>query len=272
MKAPAISIPVLRFFRHIVRRYFRRHFHAVWVRGQGQLLALSSPTSGPLIVYANHSSWWDPMVSTLLAAECMPGRQHFAPMDAEALQRYGILKHIGIFPIEASTLRGAVHFLRMGEIILHSGGVLWVTPQGGFVDSRERPLIFKPGLAALATRVVPCTLLPVAIEYPFWNERLPECLLSFGEPLHVTASDTAAAVQERSRIALESTMDSLKDAVLRRHPAGFTTLARGTLGPGGFYALGHRLKALLMRTPYHAEHTVSAAAECPIANKTARNA
>ncbi len=261
MNAPRISQPVLRFFRHIVRRYFRRHFHAVWLRGHEHFAALSSSASGPLIVYANHSSWWDPMTSTLLAAECMPNRQHFAPMDAAALQRYGILKHIGIFPIEPNTTRGAAHFLRMGQTILKSGGVLWVTPQGGFADPRERPLVFKPGLATLAARGAPCTLLPLAIEYPFWNERLPECLLSFGDPILVTAADAVEEVQDRARLALESAMDSLKEAALRRHPAGFTTLARGTLGPGGFYALGHRLKALLLRTPYRAEHTVSPAGE-----------
>ena len=271
MEVPTISISVLGFFRRIVHRYFRRQFHAVWLRGQEHFLALAAPTSGPLIVYANHSSWWDPMVSVLLA-ERMPARRHFAPMDAASLERYGILKHIGIFPIEANSSRGAVHFLRMGEKIVRSGGALWITPQGGFADPRERPLVFKPGLAALAARVAPCTLLPLAIEYPFWNERLPECLLSFGEPVQVTSADTADAVQERARAALESSMDSLKEGALLRHPAGFTRLAHGTLGPGGFYALGHRLRALLLRTPYRAEHSLSSAGEPANANKAGRNA
>ena len=45
--------------------------------------------------------------------------------------------------------------------------MLWVTPQGEFVDARTRPLEFKPGLAALAARVARveggCTVLPLAI-------------------------------------------------------------------------------------------------------------
>ncbi len=262
MEVPAISKPVLGFFRGIAHRYFRRQFHAVWLRGQHHFLALSSRDTGPLIVYANHSSWWDPMVSVLLA-EQMPARGHFAPMDAASLDRYRILKRIGIFPIEPNSTRGAVHFLRMGETILRSGGALWVTPQGNFADPRERPLVFKPGLAALAVRTAPCTLLPLAIEYPFWNERLPECLLSFGNPIQIAAGETAPAVQDRARAALESAMDSLKDAALRRHAAGFSRLARGTIGPGGFYALGHRLKALLLRTPYRAEHTPAAPPTAP---------
>lgn len=259
MNAPVISRPVLGFFRRIVRGYFRRHFHGVRVSG-GERFVKAGGGDAPLIVYANHSSWWDPMVSILLAAELMPGRDHFAPMDAAALERYGILKRVGIFPVEMKTARGAVQFLRTGEAIVKGGGVLWVTPQGRFVDARVRPLEFKPGLAALAARVAAsegeCRVLPLAIEYPFWDERLPECLLRFGEAVRVSAGEEAEGVQERLARALEATMDGLKEMALGREAGGFKTLARGTLGAGGFYALGQRVKALVLRRPYRAEHTV----------------
>ena len=177
MDAPHISKPVLGFFRRIVRGYFGRHFRAVRVSDAGRFASVGA---GPLIVYANHSSWWDPMVLTLLAARYMRGRAHYAPMDASALARYGILKHVGVFGVEMKTARGAAQFLRTGLAVLGQGGVLWVTPQGRFADARERPLAFKPGLAALASRVKGgCTVLPLAIEYAFWDERLPETLLAF---------------------------------------------------------------------------------------------
>jgi 1-acyl-sn-glycerol-3-phosphate acyltransferase len=255
MNVPAISTPILRFFRRIVRGYFRRHFHAVRVTGAERFQGIS----GPLIVYANHSSWWDPMVSVLLAAELMPERRHYAPMDAAALKRYGILKHLGIFPVEMSSARGAVQFLRTGEAILASGGVLWVTPQGRFADPRERPLSFKPGMAALAARVAAsegsCTLLPLAIEYPFWDERLPETLLSFAEPVSVRTGESAESVQQRSLIALEEALEVLKSKALARRPEAFEVLARGSLGAGGFYAIGRRVTAFVMRRPYVPEHT-----------------
>ena len=66
--------------------------------------------------------------------------------------------------------------------------------KGRFADPRERPLAFKPGLAALAARCPNgCTLVPLAIEYPFWNERLPETLLHFGEPVHIAEQTTEEA-------------------------------------------------------------------------------
>ena len=195
------------------------------------------------------------MVAFLLADELFAGRQHYAPMDASALRRYPILKRLGIFPVEIETARGAIQFLRTGQKILQSGGVLWITPQGQFSDPRVRPLLFKPGLAALAGRSGGCTLLPLAIEYPFWNERLPETLLHFGEPVHVSA-ESASTLEPRLIAALEATMNALREKTLTRHADAFEqTLSFNPGGAGGFYALAQRLKSLALRRPYRAEHT-----------------
>ena len=105
---PAISTPILWFFRGIVRGYFRRTFHGVRVRGAERF----SSVQGPLIVYANHSSWWDPMVSILLADRLMPERSHYAPMEARALAKYAILSKVGLFGVELESARGAVQFLK----------------------------------------------------------------------------------------------------------------------------------------------------------------
>lgn len=255
MNVPAISKPMLLFFRRIVRGYFRRHFHAVRMANAQRMRG----SEGPLIIYANHGSWWDPMVCVLLAGELMPKRKHYAPMDAAALEKYGILKKIGIFPVEMKSARGAVQFLRTGEEILKSGGVLWVTPQGRFCDPRERPLEFKPGMAALAARVAAsqgsCTLLPMAIEYPFWDERLPETLLYLAEPVRVVAEESAESVQQRALKALEGALAEMQQRAIARSADGFEVLSKGKLGTGGVYALGQRAKAFVMRRPYVAEHT-----------------
>ena len=256
MNVPKISVPLLHYFRWIVRGYFRRNFHAVRISGAERFVSDGTP----LILYANHSSWWDPMVSVFLAGRFLPQLPHFAPMDAQALNRYAILKRLGIFPVEMKSSRGAVQFLRVGEAILQSGGVLWVTPQGRFVDPRQRPLEFKPGLAALASRVAghsgACTLLPLAIEYPFWDERLPETLLYVGEPVRITEKVSSEAIQQQLLSALETSMEELRELALRRDPAPFTTLLGGRRGTGGFYSLGQRAIAFFRRRPYQPEHTL----------------
>ena len=256
MQAPPISQPVLRFFRSIVRGYFRRHFTAVRVSNAA---ALANTGTGPLIIFANHSSWWDPMVSVLLAAELMPQRAHYAPMDAEALKKYGILKRIGVFPVELQTARGAAQFIRTGLAVLtqtsRRPSTLWITPQGRFADPREEPLVFKPGMAALAARVPNgCTVLPLAIEYPFWNERLPETLLHFAEPIAVHGQ-TTDELEVLFQSGLSTAMTELQAKSIARDPAAFRLLQRGRIGTGGFYELGQRILARLRGRTYQAGHS-----------------
>lgn len=257
MDAPHISRFVLRFFRYIVRGYFRRHFTAVRLSRASNLLSLGDER---LIIYANHSSWWDPMISVLLGEKLMPGRAHYAPMDAASLERYKVLKQIGIFGVDMNSARGAARFIRGGLAVLKRRGVLWVTPQGRFADARARPLEFKPGLAALAGKVPNgCTIQPVAIEYVFWNERLPEALLHFGEPLHVDGQ-SAAELQPRLEAALLATMEELQAMAIGRCGDRFTVLRRGKVGTGGLYAIGQRLLALMHGRPFQAEHTAPSSA------------
>jgi 1-acyl-sn-glycerol-3-phosphate acyltransferase len=251
---PKISRFVLWFFRGIVRGYFRRHFRAVRVSQPDRLRSLSA---GPLIVYANHSSWWDPMVQNLLAANLLSQRDHFAPMDADALERYAIFKRIGVFGVEMHSARGAARFIRTGLAILKAGGVLWITPQGRFADPRERPLGFKPGLAALAARVPEgCTVLPLAIEYPFWDERLPETLLHFGDPVQVHG-EAAELIEARLEEALLNAMQTLQTMTLARNPRAFELLAEGRVGTGGYYEFFQRTWAFLRRKPFQPEHTLT---------------
>jgi 1-acyl-sn-glycerol-3-phosphate acyltransferase len=248
---PPISAATLRFFRMIVHSYFRRHFRAVMVQ-HGELLAQAQ---GPLIVYANHSSWWDPMVSVLLAQTLLPGRAHYAPMDAAALARYPILRRIGIFPVEMTSARGAAQFLRTSQAILASGGVVWITPQGRFSDPRETPLEFKPGLGALATRVEGLTLLPLAIEYTFWDERLPETLLRLGAPVRIGLDVRTDEATSHLAEALSTVMQDLKVAAVARDARAFEVLLSGSRGTGGIYGLGRWVRGFMTRRPVRLDHT-----------------
>jgi 1-acyl-sn-glycerol-3-phosphate acyltransferase len=248
---PAIPTLTLRFFTFIVRRYFRKHFRSVMAQHLERFAAID----GPAIVYANHSSWWDPMLAILLAQSALPQRKHFAPMDAKALQRYPILRKVGIFPVEMETARGAVQFLRTGSAILRAGGVLWVTPQGRFADPREPQLQFKPGLAALAARVPGVAILPMAIEYTFWDERLPEALAHFRPAMQIGEQETAESVTERLEAELRAAMGALREASMGRDARAFKPLMEGGQGTGGVYALGRRLRALFTGTTVQKDHT-----------------
>ena len=248
---PPISPLVLRFFRRVVRRYFRRHFRAIQAQHEQRLQAIK----GPLIVYGNHTSWWDPMLIVLLGQLLLPDRRHYAPIDARALEQYPILRKLGIFPVEMGSARGAAQFLRTAEAILRDGGVLWLTPQGRFADPREFPLAFKPGLGALAQRMPEVPLVPLAVEYTFWDERLPEALLHFGEALQLPPDLTTADATRQLEGALAAAMLALQGAAIARDAQAFHTLFTGARGTGGAYGVIRRVRGLLGSGAVKLDHT-----------------
>jgi 1-acyl-sn-glycerol-3-phosphate acyltransferase len=221
--------------------FFWRRFHAVRVSRTGMPRAQAGR---PLIIYGNHPSWWDPALYILLCRKLFPGRAGYGPMDAKALGQYGVLEKMGVFGIELDTPRGAARFLATSERVLADPtSILWITAEGHFTDIRQRPVRLRPGLAHLARRIPGAVILPLAIEYTFWNESRPEALARFGDPVETgrarsTAEWTAHLEQELTR-----TMDALAAESAERNPALFHALVRGGAGVGGIYDVWRRLRA-----------------------------
>lgn len=241
---PRISKPLLRWFSWYSRRYLRRHFNSLRVTGP----ALNEESlSRPLVVYSNHASWWDPLVGLMLSRQLLPGRSVFAPMDADALKRYGFFKRLGMFGVDQDQRRGGVQFLRHTRAILQSSeNVLWLTPQSRFADARERPVRFKSGIGHLPGLAREISFVPVAIEYVFWEERLPEILVRIGQVYHTTWADRSVKPQWWSEFfadRMRETQDELARQAQRRETTAFQCLLRGQSGVGGIYDRWRRFKA-----------------------------
>ena len=96
---------------------------------------------------------------------------------------------------------------------------------------------------------------PLALEYPFWEEKEPEALARFGEEIPTGDADLAAAdwtpILEDS---LESTLDALAAEALARDSLRFEVLLGGSAGVGGMYDVWRRLKARFRGERFHPEH------------------
>ena len=91
---PRVSPWFARRFTAYSRWSVRRHFHSVRVM-QSALPPGPSISERPLVVFLNHASWWDPLVSLLLADAYFRERTCFAPIAAEHLARYRFFRHLG---------------------------------------------------------------------------------------------------------------------------------------------------------------------------------
>ena len=239
-------------------------FRAVRLSRRGWQPSEGAPR--PLVVYLNHASWWDPLLALWLATRFMPGRMHFGPIEDGQMQRYGFFKWIGIFGVEKGTASGARRFLRMAQALLaRRDAVLWLTPQGRFADVRERPVRFASGLSHLAARMPDAYFVPLALEYVFCQERVPEIFARFGTP--VSGSDLAVAVgcvkngvrdAESLNAAMEASMGALQDALKADVIGGgamlWDVLTEGGGGTTFAYDLWRRLKGALQGRRVRVDH------------------
>jgi 1-acyl-sn-glycerol-3-phosphate acyltransferase len=233
-------------FEKYAGRYLARHFHALRL-SQAQRPDPMAIRGKPLIVYFNHPSWWDPLICLRLAEQFFPDRKNYAPMDATALSKYPFFERLGFFGVELGSARGARRFLNLAQQVLSQpDSALWIAAEGQLTDSRVRPVRLRSGLGHLAVRVRQAVLLPVALEYPFWEERTPEALARFGEEIPageagLKATDWTAVLETRLQAALEALVaDSLA-----RDPGRFDLLLGGSAGAGGVSDAWQRLKARL---------------------------
>jgi len=239
-------------FRLYLRFLFWQEFDAI------RLSRAFIPPAYPgqaLILYCNHPSWWDPALLLLAVTKLFPGRRGYGPMDAAQLERYGLLRRMGIFGVEPGSLRGAKQFLRVsGAVSRHHDTFLCVTAEGAFVDPRLRPITLRPGLAHLARLRPDAIFLPLALEYSFWNESKPEALLRFGEPVRAPTENSVRAWQASLEAALTETMDGLAAESSARNHTAFVEMFRGTAGVGGIYDVWRRLRAALAGRRFRARH------------------
>ncbi len=244
-------------FTWYARRLLARRFTALRLSRD----EMPRPITHPTVFYANHASWWDPLVMLLVTRWAYPHVAFYAPIDAAALVRYPSLARIGFFGVEPASPTGARRFLRTAESILaQPNTALAMTPQGRFADVRERPIDLKGGLARVLRHVPGCEARAVAIEYPFWDEARPEALVRFGSASVAAHGESHQAVTRALSLQLEHELDALATRACRREPADFVTLVEGRRGIGFLQDLPSRVRAWRNGSRFEPQHSAVRAA------------
>ncbi len=267
---PKVNKPLMGGFRVFNRRYLRKHFHVI-ARSRATGLPHDIPSTDSVVVYANHASWWDPLLAIFLAEDLFPSFGMYAPIDAEAFEKYRIFGQMGFYPVAQNSLEGAKHFLKVSRAILaQSGNSIWLTPEGRFADVRDHSEALMPGLAHLGhalgkSKVVDSEspnvwFLPLAIEYCFWEEKMPELLLHFGEPV-ATESEEAEALtskelwDQKLTSNLRQAQSELAALSIARDADAFEVLLRSRSGTFFIYDWWRSLSSRLRGNQMSTEHS-----------------
>lgn len=205
-KQPTLERAYARYGRWLMARAFSavRVGGAEWPAGDA-----------PVIVFANHSGWWDPIVALVLSRHLF-GCDSYGLMEGAQLTRYPFFRRIGCFGTVGETSPSEARALAHYAAETLRGGprrALWLFPQGALLPARA-PIAFRSGLARLHRAVPEARLVPVAIRYEMRAAQRPECLVRLGAPVAgLDASLGTAATTRALEARLRSALTALDAAV-----------------------------------------------------------
>lgn len=181
----------------LVRRSLASGLRGVWLKGQ--------LPGGPLVLAANHHSWWDGYVGAGLIWH--HGRQMSVMMSQHRLAEFPLFRSIGAFPNSSP---------RQGLKDLQAGKVLLLFPEGE-VGPATQVQNLQAG-AVWYAKVSKVPLIPMALRVWVRGQEAPEAYAWLGQPTEANPQ----ALQE----ALNSLLSQL-EALNSSHPAeealpGFT--------------------------------------------------
>jgi 1-acyl-sn-glycerol-3-phosphate acyltransferase len=161
------------------RAMFRSSFHTVAAHGLDKLKNL--PKSSPVILYCNHTNWWDGLVVFMLT-RAMPHKSTYCMMEEKQLKEYRFFTWLGAFSVDlASPIRALASIRYALRLLENNDTALWIFPQGKIVPPSEA-IEVRPGTDYLAKRVPHAILVPVAFRYEFFREDRPNALIWIGDP------------------------------------------------------------------------------------------
>jgi chlorobactene lauroyltransferase len=213
------------------RRSLWKNFHRVWLQSHGPL---PTPADGPLILYLNHSSWWDGYLMYVIHRLVLHGRfDSYLLMEERQLQAYRFFSWSGAFSVNRQdpedTRRSqtyAANLLRSG----HCARALYIFPQGRIVHPDQRPLVTYPGIARITAQSGPVNLCPVAMRYEFRGQQQPHAFIRIG-PTHRAAQPTdEAATLAEITTRLTMACDALREDVIGGYLERYQPLLRGRRG------------------------------------------
>jgi len=222
-----------RLFLEYTRHSMRAHFAGVHVGGTENVERIDR--SLPVILYCNHSNWWDGLIALLLSRQVLH-IDSYVMMEEKQLLRYRFFRMIGAFSVVRESPRQAVRSMRYAVSLFTKPNVgLWIYPQGVMLPNDVRPLKFYPGVARIAAMLGRVQLVPVAHRYDFLMEQRPEAFTLIGEPWVPGSNWSPERLTAELEKRMTQLLDKLRCAVTNKEPLAFTRLLHGQASVNSSY-------------------------------------
>lgn len=205
--------------------WMRRRVRAVRLAG----LPADLPPRSPLLLVANHVSWWDGFVLREVHRRLRPDAPLHTVMLAAELERRPFFRRLGAVGIDPASPASVARALRELEARLRERpeGVVAYFPQGRIWPSYRRPLGFRRGVELFARRLGPLTALPVGIHLEPLTEASPTLFASVGAAVPADRGVDARDLERRVEGELDRVLAFLAtrgEAAAREWPAAHLPL------------------------------------------------
>ena len=214
-----------RLFSFYNRNLIKRRFSSLRISNLSEISNCNKLL--PLIIYLNHSSWWDGLIAFETSRQAR--LQSYIMMDEIQLKKLFFFRRLGAFSVNKESPQKAFRSINYASEILkqNSSNVLWIFPQGDILPNDIRPLYFYNGLSSIVKKLdEEVQLLPVAIAYEFLNKFKPEIFIKIGKVELISPNKHFDKKKHTKEFSFNLTrlLDELKSNIINRDFAEFSNL------------------------------------------------
>ena len=196
------------------RNLLKRKFNSLSVSGLDFLINKS--LNVPLVIYCNHSSWWDGLVTYQISRKA--NLDNFVMMEEKQLKKLFLFRKLGAFSVVRENPRQAAASINYSTKLLleNPNRVLWIFPQGEILPNDLRPFSFYNGLSKIVEKVKNCSVASLSIRYEFLGNFKPQIFAKVHQPQLISINQDFNAKKMTKIFAAEMTdsLDELKNDIM----------------------------------------------------------
>lgn len=198
------------------RNLIKRRFHSLQVSGLDFLREKNAEI--PLIVYANHSSWWDGLVAFEIFRQAK--LDAFCMMEEKQLKKLFLFQRLGAFSIVRENGREAIKSINYSaELLKKPKRTLLIFPQGEIVSNDARPIKVYNGLSRIIEKIGEVYAVPMAMRYEFLGEFKPQIFVKIASH-QLIKTDKNFNAKENTQVFAErltTNLDKLKSDIISKN-------------------------------------------------------
>lgn len=202
----------------------KRRFFSLKVSGLDFLF--NKDVNVPLIIYCNHSSWWDGLVAFQISYKTK--LDSFVMMEEKQLKKLFLFRKLGAFSVVREKPREALKSVNYAANLLQndSSRTLWIFPQGEILPNDLRPIKFYSGLTKIIKNVEKCLVTSLSIRYEFLVEFKPQIFVKIEKPCMISLDQDFNKKQMTGKFAnrLNENLADLKKDIIDQNLSNYKSI------------------------------------------------